>query len=87
MKVGTTQAAGAPEIMTRDGRFVDRDAFTATGWCSIERALELIGTRSAMMLFREAFYGGRRFDDLASRTGSATRSRPSGSSNWWRTAS
>ena len=57
------------DVMTRVGRFADRDAFTATGWCSIERALDLIGTRSAMMLVREAFYGGRRFDELASRTG------------------
>jgi hypothetical protein len=29
--------------------------------------LELIGTRSAMTLLREAFYGARRFDDLVSR--------------------
>jgi DNA-binding HxlR family transcriptional regulator len=55
--------------MTRVGRFADRDAFTATGWCAIERALELVGTRSAIMLIREAFYGGRRFDELARRTG------------------
>ena len=36
---------------------------------SLERALELIGTRSAMTLLREAFYGARRFDDLVSRAG------------------
>ncbi|MET7997001.1 helix-turn-helix domain-containing protein [Amycolatopsis sp. NPDC005232] len=56
-------------VVTRVGRFVDRDAWTAEGWCKIERALELVGTRSAMILLREAFYGGRRFDELTRRTG------------------
>ncbi|MGW4485106.1 winged helix-turn-helix transcriptional regulator [Amycolatopsis sp. NPDC004368] len=56
-------------VMTRVGGFVDRDAWTAEGWCKIERALELVGTRSAMILLREAFYGGRRFDELTRRTG------------------
>jgi DNA-binding HxlR family transcriptional regulator len=32
-------------------------------------ALELIGTHSAMVLLREAFWGRRRFDDLARRAG------------------
>lgn len=35
----------------------------------MERALQLIGTRSAMVLLREAFFGERRFDDLARRAG------------------
>lgn len=35
----------------------------------MEYALALIGTRSAMVLLREAFWGGRRFDDLARRAG------------------
>jgi DNA-binding HxlR family transcriptional regulator len=42
---------------------------TGEGWCPIEGALERVGTRSAMILLREAFYGARRFDDLARRTG------------------
>ncbi|MEU1018468.1 helix-turn-helix domain-containing protein [Streptomyces sp. NPDC005900] len=58
-------------VFTRTGEFADRDAFTAAGWCAMERALEVVGTRSAMMLVREAFYGGRRFDDLVRRTGLA----------------
>ncbi|MFB0614926.1 winged helix-turn-helix transcriptional regulator [Streptomyces sp. AGS-58] len=58
-------------VFTRAGEFADRDAFTATGWCAMERSLEVVGTRSAMMLVREAFYGGRRFDDLVRRTGLA----------------
>lgn len=35
----------------------------------METALELIGTRSAMTLLREAFLGARRFDDLVARAG------------------
>jgi DNA-binding HxlR family transcriptional regulator len=35
----------------------------------LERALDLIGTRSAMTLLREVFYGARRFDDLVRRAG------------------
>lgn len=35
----------------------------------MEVALELIGTRSAMTLLREAFHGARRFDDLVARAG------------------
>ncbi|MFI5615158.1 winged helix-turn-helix transcriptional regulator [Amycolatopsis sp. NPDC051903] len=56
-------------VFTRVGGFVDRDAWTAEGWCKIERSLEVVGTRSAMILIREAFYGGRRFDELTRRTG------------------
>ncbi|WP_436535326.1 winged helix-turn-helix transcriptional regulator [Actinoplanes sp. HUAS TT8] len=49
--------------------FAERDRFTAEGWCPMERALDLIGTRSAMTLLREVYYGGTRFDDLARRAG------------------
>ncbi|MFH9860298.1 winged helix-turn-helix transcriptional regulator [Streptomyces sp. NPDC017202] len=62
---------GEDTVFTRTGEFADRDAFTVAGWCAMERSLEVIGTRSAMMLVREAFYGGRRFDDLVRRTGLA----------------
>lgn len=62
---------GEDTVFTRTGEFADRDAFTAAGWCAMERSLEVAGTRSAMMLVREAFYGGRRFDDLVRRTGLA----------------
>ncbi|MFG2886747.1 winged helix-turn-helix transcriptional regulator [Streptomyces sp. NPDC048297] len=55
--------------ITRAGRFADRDAWDAEGWCHMEHALELVGTRSAMILMREIYYGGRRFDELARRTG------------------
>jgi DNA-binding HxlR family transcriptional regulator len=65
----TAPGPGAEAAMTRIGRFVDRDAFDAQGWCRIEQALELVGTRSAMILLREVYYGGRRFEELVRRTG------------------
>jgi DNA-binding HxlR family transcriptional regulator len=57
------------DVITLVGRRADRDSWTAAGWCPIERALDLIGTRSAMILLREVFFGGRRFDDLVRRAG------------------
>src|SRR5450755_5151541 len=35
--------------------------------CSIARALEIVSTRSAFLILREAFYGTTRFDDFAAR--------------------
>lgn len=35
----------------------------------MEYALQFIGTHSAMVLLREVFWGGRRFDELARRAG------------------
>jgi len=44
-----------------------------SGWeateCSIANALEIVGTRSAFLLLREAVYGTTRFDDFAERAG------------------
>jgi len=60
---------GERAVMTRIGKFADRDAWDAEGWCSIEYAFELVGTRSAMIIIREAFYGARRFDEFTRRTG------------------
>lgn len=37
--------------------------------CSIARTLDIIGTRSAMFVLREAFFGTRRFDDFVRRAG------------------
>ena len=41
------------------------------GWkaerCTIARALEVVSTRSAVLIMREAFYGTTRFDDFADR--------------------
>ena len=45
-----------------------REGWTATR-CPIARAMEVVGTRSAFLLLREAFYGTTRFDDFAERVG------------------
>ncbi len=57
------------EVITPTGRLAGRATAAGEGWCPIERALERVGTRSAMILVREVFYGGRRFDDLTRSTG------------------
>lgn len=51
------------------GRIADADRGPAREACSIERAFSLVGTRSAVLLLREAAYGTRRFDDFVRRTG------------------
>lgn len=63
------RANSAQPIVRRLGAFEERDDWSAAGWCRIERALEVVGTRSAMVLVRELFYGGTRFDDLSRRAG------------------
>lgn len=46
-----------------------------SGWearhCSIAKALDVVSTRTAFLLLREAFYGTSRFDDFAARTGAS----------------
>lgn len=37
--------------------------------CSIARTLDVIGTRAAVLILREAFFGTSRFDDFARRVG------------------
>ncbi len=48
------------------GPLQPRDAWSADA-CSIRRALEVAGTRSALLILREAFYGTTRFADFAAR--------------------
>lgn len=45
-----------------------RDDWTADR-CTIAGALDVLGTRSAFLILREAFYGTARFDDFAERAG------------------
>jgi DNA-binding HxlR family transcriptional regulator len=54
--------------MKLDGPLANRDAWRATR-CSVDLALTVVGTRSAMLLLREAFYGTTRFHDFAERVG------------------
>jgi DNA-binding HxlR family transcriptional regulator len=58
-----------PEVMTLSGRLADRDSLDLSDWCPIERALADVGTKSALVLLREAFCGATRFEDLARRAG------------------
>ena len=51
------------------GVLADRDAWSAIGQCSIERTMSALGTKSAMLIMREAYYGTTRFDDFAHRVG------------------
>jgi DNA-binding HxlR family transcriptional regulator len=37
--------------------------------CTIAKALEVLSTRSALLIMREAFYGTTRFDEFAERVG------------------
>jgi DNA-binding HxlR family transcriptional regulator len=57
------------DVMKLSGSLADRDRWTVADLCPMERALDLIGTHSAMVLLREVLWGGRRFDDLARRAG------------------
>lgn len=38
-------------------------------WCPMDRTLQLIGNRTALLLIREALYGATRFDQLWKRVG------------------
>lgn len=50
------------------GALDPREGWTADR-CSIGRAFEVVSTRSAFLILREAFYGTARFDDFAERVG------------------
>ena len=54
--------------VTLSGPLADRSSWSTDG-CSIGKAMEAIGSRTAMLLLREAFYGTTRFDDFAARAG------------------
>jgi DNA-binding HxlR family transcriptional regulator len=51
------------------GPLADRDAWSAVGECPIEKTMAVLGTKSAMLILREAYYGTTRFDDFARRVG------------------
>lgn len=51
------------------GPLADREAWSAVGECAIEKTMGVVGTKSAMLIMREAYYGTTRFDDFARRVG------------------
>ena len=52
-----------------EGTLADRDAWSAVGQCPIEKTMALLGTKSAMLIMREAYYGTTRFEDFWRRVG------------------
>jgi DNA-binding HxlR family transcriptional regulator len=53
--------------ITFEGVLEDRSTWQVDN-CSIAMSMELIGTRSSMLILREALYGTTRFDDFVRRT-------------------
>lgn len=56
------------DVIRMTGRLDPRDRWTASA-CSIAKALDLLSTRTATLILREAFYGTTRFDDFVERVG------------------
>src|SRR5215207_6317390 len=56
------------DVITLVGPLEPRDEWVADR-CSIAGALDVVSTRSALLIMREAFYGATRFDEFASRVG------------------
>ncbi|MFE7722683.1 winged helix-turn-helix transcriptional regulator [Nocardia rhizosphaerihabitans] len=54
--------------MTLEGVSSNRDHWRAED-CSIAKTFKVVGSRSTMLLVREAFYGTKRFADFADRAG------------------
>ncbi|WP_062430603.1 winged helix-turn-helix transcriptional regulator [Herbidospora daliensis] len=53
--------------LTFEGVLADRSTWRLDD-CSIAKSMEVVGTRSSMLILREAFYGTTRFDDFTRRT-------------------
>ncbi|WP_433681523.1 winged helix-turn-helix transcriptional regulator [Nocardia sp. CA-119907] len=51
-----------------EGPLADLSAWKPTE-CSIAKAMDIVGTRSAILILREAYYGTTRFDGFAARVG------------------
>jgi DNA-binding HxlR family transcriptional regulator len=55
-------------VIRLTGELEPRDGWQATR-CSLAKTAEVVHTRSAMLVMREAFYGATRFEEFAERTG------------------
>ena len=52
------------------GKLLPRSSWPAPGEnCPIARTFETVGTKSALVILREAFYGATRFEEFVERTG------------------
>jgi DNA-binding HxlR family transcriptional regulator len=50
-------------------RLADRSSWTMIERCPIEQTMKVVGSRNAMLILREAFYGTTRFEDFIDRVG------------------
>lgn len=50
-------------------QLADRTTWSTAGRCPIEQTMTVVGSRNAMLILREAFYGTTRFEDFAERVG------------------
>src|ERR1700745_3683773 len=66
--VMTETDPAAPELPQLTGALAPRERWQANA-CSLAKAIDVVSTRSAFLLIREAFYGTTRFDDFAARVG------------------
>jgi DNA-binding HxlR family transcriptional regulator len=55
-------------VLQMTGPLEPRSAWSADR-CTIAKTLDVVSTRSAMLILREAFYGTTRFDEFAQRVG------------------
>ena len=63
------EPAGLPEHTVRlTGELNPRGQWRASR-CSLARTLDVVSSKSALLILREAFYGTSRFDDFALRAG------------------
>ncbi|MRH86479.1 winged helix DNA-binding protein [Nocardia sp. SYP-A9097] len=51
-----------------EGKLADLSAWKPEG-CSIAKAIDIVGTRSAILILRECYYGTTRFDGFVTRVG------------------
>jgi DNA-binding HxlR family transcriptional regulator len=56
-------------VAVLEGVLAERDSWSAVGRCPIEKTMGVVGTKSAMLIMREAYYGTTRFDDFSRRVG------------------
>src|SRR3954471_22632900 len=57
-----------PSVLQLTGRLSPRESWTADR-CTLAKSLDVVSTRSAFLILREAFYGTTRFDEFAERVG------------------
>jgi DNA-binding HxlR family transcriptional regulator len=60
--------SGVETVIRMTGDLDPRSSWEANR-CSLARAAEVVHTRSALLVMREAFYGATRFEEFAERTG------------------